>query len=80
MKYYSREVTERKPINSYGRLGYVLVTEYVKTNDIDRFNKGKRIIFTESKQARTYLYHLEANKVYKVTGEVVSRNASKYRG
>ena len=47
MKLYSREVTRRIPINSFGRLGFVLVREYVATDDIDRYNKRKHIKFKE---------------------------------
>ena len=43
MKYYSREVTKREPINRFGKLGFVLYKEMVKTNDIGKFNKNKRI-------------------------------------
>ena len=34
MKYYSREVTKREPINRFGKLGFVLYKEMVKTFDI----------------------------------------------
>lgn len=78
MKYYSRELTERKIINKFGRLGYVLIKEYVKTNNIEPFNKGKRIKFAESPEAKKYLLHKDKDKVYKEEGETVSRHASKY--
>ena len=45
MKLYSRELTKRMPVNRFGRLGYVLVREYVATEDIAPYNKGKRIKF-----------------------------------
>lgn len=47
MKTYSRKILKRAKINRYGKLGYVEVKECVKTDNIDRFNKGKRIKFTE---------------------------------
>lgn len=47
MKLYSREVTRRMPVNKFGRLGFVLVREYVATDDIDPFNKRKHIKFKE---------------------------------
>lgn len=47
MKLYSREVTRRMPVNKFGRLGYVLVREYVATDAIDRYNKRKHIKFKE---------------------------------
>ena len=64
MKYYSREVTKREPINRFGKLGFVLYKEMVKTNDIDKFNKNKRIKFTEDEEARKYLYHKNSNIIY----------------
>lgn len=51
MKYYSREVTRREKTNSFGRLGYVLYVEFFKTNNektVEKFNKGKKIRFTET--------------------------------
>ena len=51
MKYYSREVTRREKVNSFGRLGYVLYVEFFKTNNektVEKFNKGKKIRFTET--------------------------------
>lgn len=47
MKLYSREVTRRMPVNRFGRLGFILVREYVATDDIDPYNKRKHIKFTE---------------------------------
>ena len=51
MKYYSREVTRREKTNSFGRLGYVLYVEFFKTNNektVEKFNKGKKIRFSET--------------------------------
>ena len=73
MKYYSREITERKPVNRFGRLGFVQVVEYVKTNDITPFNKGKKIRFLEDKDARKYLLHLEKDTVYSEDIKTLSR-------
>ena len=64
MKYYSREVTKREAINRFGKLGFVLYKEMVKTNDIDKFNKNKRIKFTEDEEARKYLYHKNSDIIY----------------
>lgn len=47
MKYFKREITKREAINSFGRIGYPVYYEIVKTNDITPFNKGKRIYFWE---------------------------------
>lgn len=47
MKLYSREVTRRMQVNRFGRLGFVLVREYVATEDIDRYNKRKHVKFKE---------------------------------
>lgn len=79
MKYYKREVTERKAVNHFGRLGYVLIVEYVKTNNIEQFNKGKKIKYYEDQEAKKYLLHLKADIIYKEDLEVVSCHASKYR-
>ena len=38
-------------VNSFGRLGYVLYVEFFKTNNektVEKFNKGKKIRFTET--------------------------------
>ena len=64
MKYYSREVTKREPINRFGKLGFVLYKEMVKTNDIDKFNKNKRIKCTEDEEAIKYLYHKNSDIIY----------------
>ena len=64
MKYYSREITKREPVNRFGKIGFVLYTQYVKTNDINRFNKGKRIKFEENADARKYLYHKKDNEIF----------------
>lgn len=73
MKYYTREITERKAVNKFGRLGYVLVNEYVKTNSIDTFNKGKRIRFVESKDAKKYLLHKDTDTIYKEDAKILSK-------
>jgi|GEM_PF-6049539 hypothetical protein len=57
MKYYKRSVTKRGSINSSGKLGYFTSNEFVKTNNIDSFNKGKRIPFCESIEAKRRLLH-----------------------
>lgn len=79
MKYYARTVLVRKPVNKFGRLGYVETEEYVKTNDIAKFNKGKRIPFYESESARQALRSKDkqADKVYQEEKTIVSRHASK---
>lgn len=79
MKYYSRSITARKPINRFGRLGYVEVTEYVKTNEIATFNVNLRHKFQETPEAKAYLLHKEKDRVYAEEGAILSRNASKYR-
>lgn len=64
MKYYERKITKRESINRFGKMGYVAYVEYVKTNDISSYNKGKRVYFEESVNARKYLYHLEIDRIY----------------
>lgn len=49
MKLYSREVKMQTTVNEFGRLGYVLIREYVATDDIDKYNKRKHIKFKEDK-------------------------------
>lgn len=46
-KMYNREVTKREPVNKFGRLGYVLYSETVVTDDIDKFNARKKIRYHE---------------------------------
>lgn len=65
MKYYQRTVTKREPINRFGKLGYVPYVEHVKTNDITPYNKGKRILFEETKD-KSFLLHKEHDVVYSV--------------
>ena len=73
MKYYKREVTRRDSVNRFGRMGYILVAEYVKTNDIAPFNKGKRIRFTEDKEAKRFLLHKAVDTVYQEDIKTVSK-------
>lgn len=63
-KYYERTVTHREAINRFGKIGYPKYIEYIKTDNIEKFNKGKKIWFFESDRARKFLYHLEKNKIY----------------
>ena len=70
MKYYSRIVTKREKINRFGKLGYVPYLEYVKTNDIDKFNKRKRILFVENDEVKRELRKLEKDKIYERKVEV----------
>lgn len=70
MKYYSREVTQREAINRFGKLGFVLYVEFFKTNNdevVEKFNKGKRIRFseTEDKDIIKRLRAGEKDKIYK---------------
>ena len=65
MKYYSRIIYKREPINRYGKLGFVEYVEFVKTNSIDRFNYRKQIKFTETINAKQLLLHgHEVDHVY----------------
>ena len=69
MKYYSREVTRREKVNSFGRLGYVLYVEFFKTNNektVEKFNKGKKIRFaeTEDRNIVKILRSGEKNTIY----------------
>lgn len=70
MKYYSREVTQREAINRFGKLGFVLYVKFFKTNNdevVEKFNKGKRIRFseTENKDIIKSLRASEKDKIYK---------------
>lgn len=47
MKLYSRLVTKREAINRFGKLGYVLKIELVRTEHIEKYNHRKRIMFGE---------------------------------
>lgn len=70
MKYYERTLTKRKACGSYGKLLYINVTEYVKTNNVEEFNKGKRIKFLETSNAKKFLLHKEKDYVYEVEEEL----------
>lgn len=75
MKYYERTLTQRKAVNRFGRLGFVLVRETVKTNDITPFNKGKRIRFVETndRDIVRQLRKQEKDTVYQEDLETLSR-------
>ena len=75
MKYYHRSITERKPINKYGKLGYVTVDEYVKTNDIEKHNKGKRIKFTLLNTRPKVLLHAKVDQVVRVDQTITPSQA-----
>ncbi len=63
--YFSRDYIGRGPINKFGKLGYYPVTEMVKTYDISKFNKGKRIKFEKATDSeRKELRKLKLDKVY----------------
>ena len=65
MKYYEREGLVRTEINHFGKIGYVNTIKMVKTNNIESFNKGKRIWFHESERAKKMLrFNHEQNVVY----------------
>lgn len=74
MKYYTRTITKREPINKFGKLGYVAYDEYVKTNDIDKFNKGKKIRFAEIKRP-SVLLHAKVDEIVEVKHELTSSQA-----
>lgn len=59
MKYYIRGLTEKT------ETGYRGIIEYIKTNDISRFNRGKKILFYESNSFKKDLRKLEKDRVYK---------------
>lgn len=89
----TRDLTKRKVINDSGRLGYVKVEEVVITEEPANYQKRKRIPFTcvrideESKPGIRAYYpglidgygNLDIDHLIEIEGEVVSRNASKYR-
>lgn len=64
MKYYERSYIGVDYQGRHGKKVYVPTTEYVKTNNITPFNYKKRYEFEESKEAKKYLLHKEADKVY----------------
>lgn len=66
MKYYARYVINRVEINRFRKLGYRKQLETLKTNNIDKFNKGKKIRFTETTNTEIIkeLRHLDVDKVY----------------
>lgn len=64
MKYYERTYIGVDYQGRFGKKVYVPTTEYVKTNAIEKYNKGKKYVFFESKEAKKYLLHKEADTVY----------------
>lgn len=65
MKYYERTITKREPINKFGKMGYKPYVEYVKTKSIEKYNKGKRILFEiASDEIRKELRHLKSDVVF----------------
>lgn len=70
MKYYQRKVIIRDYQGKYRKAVFVPEYQYIKTNNIDKFNKGLRIRFEESKDARKYLLHRQQDVVYRETEEL----------
>ena len=76
MKYYQRKILIRKAINKYGKMGYVEAYEFIKTNDIEPFNKGLRVRFVEGgRDCRYYLLHKEIDKVYQEEEYITPKEA-----
>ena len=76
----SRETTVRKPINQYGRLGYVKVVEWIVTENPEAHQKGKRIKYDvrpmlEDEVAEFIAEGHYIDKVYRNDIEIVSRHA-----
>ena len=65
MKYYERHYTKREAINRFGKLGYVPYTAYLKTNNIDKFNKGLHNRFVEIPKNKILL-HSAVNEIIEV--------------
>lgn len=72
MKYYQRTVTKRESVNKFGRLGYVEYKQQVKTNNIDKFNKGLKIKFAECAKT-TEMIHTEKDKIIETKVKVLSK-------
>ena len=74
MKCYMREVVQRVPINQFNKLGYILVKEFVKTDDISKFNYRKRIKFKDADvNTEKELKGLRGEEVYRKELKVVAR-------
>lgn len=48
---YERVITVRESTNRFGKMGYTRHFQIVATADVDAWNKGKKIRFTESRRA-----------------------------
>ena len=70
MNYYERTITIKDYQGKWGKAVYVEQTQFVKTNNIAVFNKGKKIRFVETENARNYLLHRHANVVYSETEQL----------
>ena len=74
MKCYMSEVVQRVPINQFNKLGYILVKEFVKTDDISKFNYRKRIKFKDADvNTEKELQGLRGDEVYRKELKVVAR-------
>ena len=63
-KIVEAENCEEENITEEYLKGYISGLEMAKTNNIEQFNKGKRIKFEEDLEVRQYLYHKDENYVY----------------
>lgn len=68
MKYYERHYTKREPINHFGKLGFVGYVAYVKTDNIDPFNKYLKNRFYEIKRNKILL-HAKVNQIVEMKEE-----------
>lgn len=64
MKYYEKTSYSQNYDQPLWKLGYIPKKEFVKTNNIDKFNKGKKIKFQETQEAKRLLCHLDKDVVY----------------
>lgn len=64
MKYYMREYIGIDNQGRFRKKVYTPTFEYVKTNNIEKYNKNKKYKFYESDIAKKYLLHKIKDYVY----------------
>lgn len=75
MLYFKRQVTKREAINRWGKLGYIVYDEYVKTRDIAPLNKGLRIKFKQVNERPKVLLHAKAGEIIAIRHDITSAQA-----
>lgn len=61
---YARLISKRERVNAYGKLGFNWYIEYVDTDDISKYNKGKHHKFSPTGEYMMKAYqHIKNNNI-----------------